>query len=75
MIKDRSQAILGSRWFLPLFCLALGVVILAVSWLGGQLSTSLYGLAGGHSGQPYAWLGAIWGLAYVATVAFFRWRG
>jgi hypothetical protein len=29
----------------------------------------------GHSGQPYDWLGAIGGLAYVAAIALFRWRG
>jgi hypothetical protein len=31
MIKDRSRAICRSRWFVPAFCLALGVVILAAS--------------------------------------------
>jgi hypothetical protein len=29
----------------------------------------------GHSGQPYTWLGALGGLAYLMAVAFFRWRG
>ena len=32
-------------------------------------------VARGHSGSPYAWLGAIAGLAYVLAVALFRWRG
>jgi hypothetical protein len=36
MIKERSQALARSKWFLPSFSLALGVVILAVSWLGGS---------------------------------------
>jgi hypothetical protein len=133
MIKDRSQAIMRSRWFTPAFCLALGVVVLAAGWRGGQLGTGLLGLvvtaafglvsllltgrsetirglttgrderfaqidlkatavAGlvliltvivawlveisrGHSGQPYDWLAAIGGLAYVAAIALFRWRG
>lgn len=33
-----------SRWFLPLFSLALGVAILAAAWLGGQLGLGLAGL-------------------------------
>jgi hypothetical protein len=36
MIKERSQAITRSKWFLPSFSLGLGVVMLAVSWLGGN---------------------------------------
>jgi hypothetical protein len=31
-IKDRCEAIARSRWFLPLLCLGLGVVILAVAF-------------------------------------------
>ena len=133
MIRDRSQAIMRSTWFMPAFCLGLGVVVLVASWLGGQLGTGIFALvvmtafglaivlvtrrsetlrglttdrderfvqidlkataaaglvllltlivawlvqiARGHSGQPYEWLAAIGGLAYVAAVAFFRWRG
>ena len=133
MIKDRCQALARSKWFLPLFSLALGGVVLLASWLGGQLSAGVYGLvvlavfglvlllltgrsetirglttgrderfaqidlratavaglvlittvivawlveiARGHSGNPYGWLGAIGGLAYILAVAFFRWRG
>jgi len=122
MIKDRCEAIGRSKWFLPLFCLALGVVVLVASWLGGSLSAGVYGLvvlavfglalllltgrsetlrgltigrderfaqidlratavawlveiARGHSGNPYGWLGAIGGVAYILAVAFFRWRG
>ncbi len=29
----------------------------------------------GQSGNPYAWLLAIGGLAYLLAVAWFRWRG
>jgi hypothetical protein len=133
MIKDRSQSFVRSKWWLPTLSLGLGVVVLAVSWLGGQLSVGLIGLAvmggfglllllvtghsetvrgltvgrderfaqidlratavtgwvlvvavivawlveiaRGHSGQPYEWLGAIAGLAYLGAVAYFRWRG
>lgn len=32
-------------------------------------------IARGHSGNPYSWLGAIGGFAYIIAVAFFRWRG
>lgn len=133
MIKDRCEAIARSKWFLPLFCLGLGVVVLVASWLGGQLGAGVYGLvvlavfglalllltgrsetlrgltvgrderfaqidlratavtglvlvtaiivawlveiARGHSGNPYGWLGALGGVAYILAVAFFRWRG
>ena len=43
------------------------IVTLIVAWL--------IQIARGHSGQPYDWLGAIGGLAYLTAVAFFRWRG
>src|SRR5215470_7507045 len=44
MIKDRCQTVARSKWFLPLVSLALGGVVLLVSWLGGQLSAGVYGL-------------------------------
>jgi hypothetical protein len=34
-----------SKWFLPLFALGLGVVVLAASWVGGSLSSGLISLA------------------------------
>jgi hypothetical protein len=34
-----------SKWFMPLFCLALGVVVFVASWLGGQLGAGLVSLA------------------------------
>jgi hypothetical protein len=37
MIKECSQAITRSKWFMPSFCLGLGLVMLAASWLGGHL--------------------------------------
>jgi hypothetical protein len=36
MTKDCSREIARSKWFLPSFSLALGLVVLAVSWLGGN---------------------------------------
>jgi hypothetical protein len=36
MTKDCSRGIARSKWFLPSFSLALGLVVLAVSWLGGN---------------------------------------
>ncbi len=45
MIKHHSQAVVRSRWLLPLFSLALGVLICLVSWLGGQLGAGLISLA------------------------------
>ena len=37
--------IMRSKWFLPLFALGLGVVVLAASWVGGSLSAGLISLA------------------------------
>jgi len=34
-----------SKWFMPLFCLALGVVVFVASWLGGQLRAGVVSLA------------------------------
>ena len=45
MIKGRSQRITRSKWFLPSFSLALGLVILAVSWLGGHPGDGVISLA------------------------------
>lgn len=45
MIKGRSQAMCRSRWFTPLVCLAFGIVLSAVSALGGQLVAGLISLA------------------------------
>jgi hypothetical protein len=36
MIKGCSAAVTRSKWFVPSFCLVLGLVMLAVSWLGGS---------------------------------------
>ena len=45
MTKDCSRGITRSKWFLPAFSLVLGLVMLAVSWLGGSLSQGLISLA------------------------------
>jgi cobalamin synthase len=45
MTKDRSQGITRSKWFLPAFSLVLGLVMLAVSWLGGSLGQGVISLA------------------------------
>ena len=45
MTKDCSRGITRSKWFLPAFSLALGLVMLAVSWLGGSLGQGLISLA------------------------------
>jgi hypothetical protein len=44
MTRNRSQAITASKWFLPLFSLGMGVVILLTAWLGGQLAVGLIAL-------------------------------
>ena len=133
MTSARNRVPTRSKWFLPSFSFVLGLVILAVSWLGGQLVTgaislavlaafglvvlvagrseTIRGLRGdgrderfaridlqataaaglalivalivawlvatarGQSGSPYDWLLATGGLAYLFSVAWFRWRG
>lgn len=45
MIKGASRSAMGSRWLIPLFCLAIGVVIFLASWLGGQFGGGLISLA------------------------------
>jgi hypothetical protein len=122
-----------SKWFLPLFAVALGLIMLAAQWAGGHpesglgslgimaafgalvllggRSETIRGLRGdgrderfrqidihataiagvavitaiivaflvelarGHDGNPYGWLGAIAGLAYLAAIIFLRIRG
>jgi hypothetical protein len=122
-----------SKWFAPLFAVALGLVTFVAQWIGGNPlsglgslgimtgfgallllggrsetirglrgdgrderfrqidihATALAGLAvitaiivaflvelaRGHSGSPYAWLGAIGGLAYLIAIIVFRLRG
>ena len=122
-----------SKWFVPLFAVALGMIMLAAQWIGGHAesglgslgimaafaalvllggrsetirglrgdgrderfrqidihATALAGLAvitaiivafiielaRGHSGNPYGWLGAIAGLAYLGAIVVLRIRG
>ena len=122
-----------SKWFLPLFAVALGAVVFVAQWIGGDPGSGLVSfaimagfgglvllggrsetirglrgdgrderfrqidihataiaglavisaiiiaflveLARGHNGNPYGWLGAIGGLAYLAAVIIFRARG
>jgi hypothetical protein len=45
MTKDRSRSITRSKWFLPAFSLVLGLVMLAVSWLGGSPGEGVISLA------------------------------
>jgi hypothetical protein len=121
-----------SKWFLPLFAVALGLVMFGAQWIGGHPLTGLgslgimtgFGalvlvggrsetirglrgdgrderfremdihataiaglavvtaiiaafvveLARGRSGNPYDWLGAIAGLAYLVAIVVFRLR-
>ena len=44
VMRSKCQAVMRSRWFLPLFCLGIGVIVLVASWLGGQLGAGVYGL-------------------------------
>jgi hypothetical protein len=46
MTKDRSHGVTRSKWFLPSFSLVLGLVILAVTWLGGHPGVGVGSLVG-----------------------------
>jgi hypothetical protein len=127
------MAMYRSKWFLPLFSVALGAVVWAAFWIGGSFgqgatscgvlagfgalilvggrSETVRGLRGdgrderfaqidmratafagitiitaiivawlvevarGHDGQPYVWLGALGGIAYIVGVVVARLRG
>jgi hypothetical protein len=43
--------------------------------IGLVIAMALWEWAHGRDGTPYSQLGAITGLAYIAAVAFLRWRG
>ena len=45
MIKNRSPAVMRSKWFMPAFCVGLGVVVLVASWLGGHPGAGAISLA------------------------------
>ena len=49
---------------------AAGLVVLLAAFVAWLVAT-----ARGQSGDPYGWLLAIGGLAYLVAFAFFRWRG
>jgi hypothetical protein len=132
-MSTRAKPFWRSRWWMPGFCVFLGLLILAASWIGdhldqglgglavmtalglvflfGRRSDTLAGLGGpgrderwqaidvratafagfvliicligawlyeltqGRDGEPYTQLCALAGVAYVAAVAFLRWRG
>ncbi len=44
MTRDANPSLTRTRWFMPLFCLLLGLIILAACWLGGHLGDGLYSL-------------------------------
>ena len=46
MTKDRNRGITRSKWFLPSFSFVLGLVILAVTWLGGHPGVGVGSLVG-----------------------------
>jgi hypothetical protein len=45
MTNQRSGPVTASKWFMPLFSLGLGAVILGASWIGGHPGLGVYGLA------------------------------
>ena len=43
--RSRCEDVMRSKWFMPLFCLGLGAVILLASWLGGHPGEGVVSLA------------------------------
>ena len=126
-------AVTKTKWFLPAFCVALGIAVFVAQWIGGDARSGLISfatlavfgllilvggrsetvrglrgdgrderfrtmdihataiagiavisalivawlveLARGHDGSPYGQLMAVGGIAYLAAMAFMRWRG
>jgi hypothetical protein len=74
----RSETLAGlggpgrdERWAqIDLHATALAGVVLVFVIIGAWLVE----IAKGHDGNPYGLLGAVGGLAYIAAVAFLRWR-
>ncbi|MGI9006017.1 MAG: hypothetical protein ACR2FU_07435 [Streptosporangiaceae bacterium] len=44
MTRKANPPFTKTRWFMPMFCLLLGAVILAACWLGGHPAEGLYSL-------------------------------
>ncbi len=73
-----------SKWFFPLFCVALGIVMLIAQAIGDHLGSGFVSLgimvafvvqlARGHNGNPYTWLAAIAGATYMIAVLVLRAR-
>lgn len=42
--------------------------------LGAALVATMVELARGQDGQPYAWIAALGGLAYLVAILWLRWR-
>jgi hypothetical protein len=49
--------------------------VAGLAMITALITAWLVEVAQGKTGNPYGWLLAIAGLAYIAAVAFFRWRG
>jgi len=75
LVAGRSETVRGLRGDgrderfarIDLQATAAAGLALIVAWL--------VAIARGQSGNPYGWLLAIGGLAYLLSVAWFRWRG
>ena len=61
-----QTAVHKAKWFMPLFSLALGGLVITLC---------MWEWAHGRDGTPYAPLGAITGVTYIAAVVMLRLRG
>lgn len=78
LLGGRSETIRGltirrDERFAQIDLRATAIAGLAV--ITAVIAAWLVEIARGHSGNPYGWLAAIGGLAYILAIAFFRWRG
>jgi hypothetical protein len=65
-----------SRWWMPAYSLALGVIAFAAFTIGGHVADGLVGfeIANGQDGDPYGLLCALGGIAYLIAVGVQRVR-
>jgi len=79
LVAGRSETIRGLRGDgrderfaqIDLRATAVAGLVLMLALIAAWLTQ----IATGHTGRPYDWLLAVAGIAYIAAVAFFRWRG
>ena len=79
LVGGRSETVRGLRGdgrderfrMIDIRATAIAGIVLIIALIGAWLVE----LARGHDGSPYGQLMAVGGIAYLAAIAFMRWRG